>query len=101
MSFADADFAVNGTSDRVIVLFVGTIFWVPETIPYFFCKSFCALSCDRFDRARQKIAEEYDHVEQELIEEFRLAHQQTDKRKLKRIAAVLQNFKVSMRQVYG
>ena len=53
------------------------------------------LCCDRFDRARQKIAEKYDHVEQELIEEFRLAHQQTDKRKMKRIAAVLQNFKVS------
>ncbi|KAK7502742.1 hypothetical protein BaRGS_00005992 [Batillaria attramentaria] len=47
----------------------------------------------KFDRARQKIAEKYDHVEQELIEEFRLAHQETDKRKMKRIAAVLQNFK--------
>ncbi|KAK7104250.1 exocyst complex component 5-like [Littorina saxatilis] len=47
----------------------------------------------RFDRARQKIAEKYDHVEQELIEEFRLSHQQTDKRKMKRIASVLQNFK--------
>lgn len=47
----------------------------------------------RFDRARQKIAEKYDHVEEELIGEFRLAHQGTDKRKMKRIAAVLQNFK--------
>ena len=52
------------------------------------------LSMCRFDRARQKIAEKYDHVERELIEEFRLAHQQFDKRKMKRVASVLQNFKV-------
>jgi hypothetical protein len=47
----------------------------------------------RFDRARQKIAEKYDHVEQELIGEFLNAHRQGDKRKMKRIASVLQNFK--------
>ncbi|KAL5008482.1 hypothetical protein ScPMuIL_014063 [Solemya velum] len=48
---------------------------------------------ERFAKARNKIAEKYDHIERELIEEFRQAHKAGDKRKMKRVAMVLSNFK--------
>ncbi|XP_041351555.1 exocyst complex component 5-like isoform X2 [Gigantopelta aegis] len=47
----------------------------------------------KFDKARKRIAEKYDSVERELIEEFKIAHNAGDRRKMKKIASVLQNFK--------
>jgi len=38
--------------------------------------------------------EKYDTIESELLQEFRSAHQAGDKRKMKRCASVLSNFKV-------
>ncbi|KAK3093226.1 hypothetical protein FSP39_012945, partial [Pinctada imbricata] len=48
---------------------------------------------ERFDNARKKIWDKYNYVESELIEEFRMAHHEGDKRKMKRVASVLSNFK--------
>lgn len=39
-------------------------------------------------------SDKYDQIENELIEEFRIAHREGDKRKMKRCASVLSNFKV-------
>ena len=50
--------------------------------------------CSRFAKARRKIADKYDEIENELIEEFRIAHHEGDRRKMKRCASVLSNFKV-------
>ncbi|KAL4237391.1 Exocyst complex component 5 [Mactra antiquata] len=50
-------------------------------------------STEKFVKARRKIADKYDAIENELIEEFRIAHHAGDKRKMKRCAAVLSNFK--------
>ncbi|CAG5129828.1 unnamed protein product, partial [Candidula unifasciata] len=47
----------------------------------------------RFDIARQRIAEKYDAVEKELIEEFRLGQQAGDKRQMRKITNLLQHFK--------
>ncbi|KAH9523046.1 Exocyst complex component 5 [Bulinus truncatus] len=47
----------------------------------------------RFDIARQRIAEKYDAVEKELIEEFRLGQQGGDKKKMRKITNLLQHFK--------
>ncbi|KAJ8308969.1 hypothetical protein KUTeg_013843 [Tegillarca granosa] len=48
---------------------------------------------ERFDMARQKIWNKYNHIENELIEEFKIAHHEGDKRKMKKVALVLSNFK--------
>ncbi|XP_078314099.1 exocyst complex component 5-like [Crassostrea virginica] len=48
---------------------------------------------DTFDRARKKIWDKYNYVESELIVEFKNAHFDGDKRKMKKVAAVLSNFK--------
>ncbi|XP_052273620.1 exocyst complex component 5-like isoform X2 [Dreissena polymorpha] len=50
-------------------------------------------SNEKFSKARKKIADKYDQIENELIEEFRIAHHSGDKRKMKRCASVLSNFK--------
>ncbi|CAL1536919.1 unnamed protein product [Lymnaea stagnalis] len=47
----------------------------------------------RFDIARQRIAEKYDAVEKELIEEFRLGQQAGDRRQMRKITNLLQHFK--------
>ncbi|KAK6182191.1 hypothetical protein SNE40_009929 [Patella caerulea] len=47
----------------------------------------------KFDRARQKIAEKYDHIEKELIGEFKNAHREGDIKRMKKIASVMTNFK--------
>ncbi|XP_005100941.1 exocyst complex component 5 [Aplysia californica] len=47
----------------------------------------------RFDIARQRIAEKYDEVERELIEEFRLGQQAGDRRQMRKITNLLQHFK--------
>uniref|UniRef100_A0A2C9KXP7 Exocyst complex component 5 n=1 Tax=Biomphalaria glabrata TaxID=6526 RepID=A0A2C9KXP7_BIOGL len=52
-----------------------------------------SLSIFRFDIARQRIAEKYDAVEKELIEEFRLGQQGGDKKKMRKITNLLQHFK--------
>jgi len=39
-------------------------------------------------------SDKYDQIENELIEEFRIAHREGDRRKMKRCASVLSNFKV-------
>lgn len=48
---------------------------------------------EKFNSARNKIAEKYNHVEKELIEEFRTAHHDGDVKKMKKVASVLSNFK--------
>ncbi|XP_059169792.1 exocyst complex component 5-like [Physella acuta] len=47
----------------------------------------------RFDIARQRIAEKYDAVEKELIEEFRKGQQAGDRRQMRKITNLLQHFK--------
>lgn len=47
----------------------------------------------KFKKARRKIADKYDQIENELITEFRLAHHEGDRKKMKRCATVLSNFK--------
>ena len=47
----------------------------------------------KFDIARQRIAEKYDQVERELIEEFRLGQQSGDRRQMRKITNLLQHFK--------
>lgn len=47
----------------------------------------------RFDTARQGIAEKYDQVEKELIEEFRKAQQAGQQRQMRKITNLLQHFK--------
>ncbi len=51
--------------------------------------------CYRFDKARDRISAKYDQVEKDLIVEFRSAHQMGDKRRMKRFASVLSQFKVN------
>lgn len=41
------------------------------------------------------ISDRYLHIEKELIAEFLIAHRDVDRRKMKRVAFVLSNFKVS------
>lgn len=50
-------------------------------------------SGQKFDTARQRISDKYNQVENELIEEFKNAHQKNEKTKMRRVASVLQNFK--------
>ncbi len=47
----------------------------------------------KFDKARHKIAQKYDQIERELIEEFVRAHKSDDKSKMKEIASILSHFK--------
>ena len=47
----------------------------------------------KFDKAREKIATKYDHIERELIEEFVCAQRADDKTKMKEIAQILSHFK--------
>ncbi|KAG9509621.1 Tyrosine-protein phosphatase 10D, partial [Fragariocoptes setiger] len=46
-----------------------------------------------FDRAQSRIAEKYDLIERELIEEFVRAYRLDEKTKMKEIASIMQNFK--------
>ena len=39
-------------------------------------------------------SDKYDQIENELIAEFRIAHHEGDKKKMRRCASVLSNFKV-------
>lgn len=48
---------------------------------------------EKFDNARKKIWDRYLHIEKELIAEFLIAHRHEDRRKMKRVAFVLSNFK--------
>ncbi|GAB1597556.1 exocyst complex component 5-like [Argonauta hians] len=48
---------------------------------------------EKFEKARQRISDKYKQVENELIEEFSIAHTEGDTRKMRRVASVLQNFK--------
>jgi hypothetical protein len=47
----------------------------------------------KFDKARHRIAQKYDQIERELIEEFVRAHKSDDKSKMKEIASILSHFK--------
>ncbi|KAK3600903.1 hypothetical protein CHS0354_013280 [Potamilus streckersoni] len=50
-------------------------------------------SSEKFAKARRKIADKYDQIENELIEEFKIAHSENDQKKMRRCASVLSNFK--------
>lgn len=50
-------------------------------------------SNERYDNARKKIWDKYNHIESELIKEFTKAHTEGDQKKMKRVAMVLSNFK--------
>lgn len=50
-------------------------------------------SNERYDNARKKIWDKYNSIENELIKEFRKAHSENDRKKMKRVAMVLSNFK--------
>lgn len=41
------------------------------------------------------VSVKYEHIEKELIEEFRIAHQAGERKQMKRVASVLSHFKVS------
>jgi len=47
----------------------------------------------RFDKARDRILEKYEAIQKDLIDEFRNAHHNGDKRNMKRLAAILAQFK--------
>lgn len=47
----------------------------------------------KFDKARQKITQKYDQIEQQLIEEFVNAHRSENKLRMKEIANILSHFK--------
>lgn len=46
------------------------------------------------------ISDKYDAIENELIEEFRIAQHADEKRKMKKCASVLANFKVKLFNVF-
>ncbi|WAR03182.1 EXOC5-like protein [Mya arenaria] len=50
-------------------------------------------STEKFNKARTKIAHKYDEIEDKLIKDFCKGHHNGDKRKMKRCASVLSNFK--------
>ena len=55
----------------------------------------CAVA--RFDDARQRIEAKYNDIERSLLDDFRRAYTDGDKKKMKRLASILANFKVSRR----
>lgn len=51
-------------------------------------------TCIKGIQSKVFFTDKYNYVESELITEFKNAHSDGDKRKMKKVAAVLSNFKV-------